>query len=131
MLIKLIVLFTILPFVELAILLKLNTYIGFGYTLSIVFLTGILGAYMSRLQGKQVISRIKTEIKNGRMPGEELINGLCILVGGIMLITPGILTDVFGFFLVLPVTRQIMKSYLKRRLKKMIQEGRIDIYFRW
>jgi len=131
MLMKLILLFTLTPVVELAILFKLNSYIGFGYTLGLVLLTGIVGAYMAKSQGKMILTRIKWEMQEGRMPGEELLNGLCVLVGGVMLLTPGILTDTFGFILVFPVTRQMVKLYLKDKLRKMMEEGKVNLYFRW
>ena len=131
MLMRLILLFTLIPIVELAILFKLNNYIGFTYTIGIVFLTGIVGAYMAKSQGRMILMRIKWEMQEGRMPGEELLNGLCVLIGGVMLLTPGILTDTIGFILVFPVTREIVKLYIKAKLKKMIEEGKVHLYFRW
>ncbi|AKL96669.1 phage effecting protein FxsA [Clostridium aceticum] len=130
MLLKLILLFTIVPIVELAILLRLSSYIGVGYTLLIVFFTGIMGAYLARSEGKGVIRRIKLEMAQGRMPGDELINGLCVIVGGALLLTPGIFTDVIGFSLVIPVTRAAIKSTVRSKMKRMIEEGTFMFYFR-
>lgn len=131
MLMKLILLFTITPLAELTILFKLSDSIGFGYTLGIVLFTGILGAYLAKSQGKQILFRIKYEMNEGRMPGDQLINGLCVLIGGAMLLTPGILTDTVGFLLVIPVTREVVKIYLKEKLSNMIREGNTNIYFKW
>ncbi|KXG74928.1 FxsA family protein [Thermotalea metallivorans] len=131
MLMRFILLFTLVPLVELAILFKINQYIGFGYTLGIVVLTGVLGAYLAKSQGKQILTRIKMEMMEGRMPGEELINGLCVLIGGAMLLTPGILTDTVGFILVIPFPREIVKMYVKSKFRKMIHEGSVHMYFRW
>lgn len=131
MLMRFILLFTLVPLVELAILFKINQYIGFGYTLGIVVLTGVLGAYLAKSQGKQILTRIKMEMMEGRMPGEELINGLCVLIGGAMLLTPGVLTDTVGFILVIPFTREIVKMYIKSKFRKMIHEGSVHMYFRW
>ncbi|AOY74752.1 FxsA family protein [Clostridium formicaceticum] len=130
MLLKLILLFTIVPIVELAILLKLSNYIGLGYTLLIVLITGILGASLARSEGRGVIRRIKLEMAQGRMPGDELINGLCVVVGGALLLTPGIFTDVIGFSLVIPVTRAAIKSTVRGKIKKMIEEGSFMFYYR-
>ncbi|SET46659.1 UPF0716 protein FxsA [Natronincola peptidivorans] len=130
MLLKLILLFTIVPIVELAILLKLSSYIGVGYTLLIVFFTGIAGAYLAKSEGRGVIRRIKMEMSQGRMPGDELINGLCIIVGGALLLTPGIFTDAIGFSLVIPVTRAMIKTTIKSRIRKMIDEGTVTFYFK-
>ena len=131
MFMRLVLLFTVTPVVELAILFKLNDYIGLGYTIGIVLLTGLIGAYMAKSQGKIILSRIRLEMQDGRMPGEELLNGLCVLIGGVLLLTPGILTDSLGFILVFPITREIVKIYLKRKLRDMIEEGKVNYYFRW
>ncbi|MDF2546343.1 MAG: fxsA [Anaerosolibacter sp.] len=131
MLMRLILLFTMVPLIELAILFKLNQYVGLGYTLGIVIFTGVLGAYLAKSQGNQILFRIKMEMGEGRMPGDELINGLCVLIGGAMLLTPGILTDTTGFILVLPGTRHLVKVFIKNKLRKMIDEGKVNFYFRW
>ncbi|MBS3995143.1 MAG: FxsA family protein [Alkaliphilus sp.] len=131
MFMKLILLFTMTPVVELAILFKINEYIGLGYTIAIVLLTGLVGAYMAKSQGRAILSRIRLEMQEGRMPGDELLNGLCVLVGGVLLLTPGILTDSLGFILVFPITRQMMKIHIKRKLKDMIEEGKVNLFFRW
>ncbi|QEK11594.1 membrane protein FxsA [Crassaminicella thermophila] len=131
MLVKLILLFTIVPLVELALLFKLNAYIGLFSTLGIVIFTGVLGAYLAKSQGREILFRIRYEMREGRLPGEELINGLCVLVGGAMLLTPGILTDTLGFILVIPITREVVKVYIKKKLRKMLDEGSINFYFRW
>lgn len=128
---RLILLFTMVPLIELAILFKLNQYVGLGYTLGIVIFTGVLGAYLAKSQGNQILFRIRTEMGEGRMPGDELINGLCVLIGGAMLLTPGILTDTTGFILVLPGTRHLVKVFIKNKLRKMIDEGKVNFYFRW
>lgn len=131
MLTKLILLFTIVPIVELSLLFKLNGYIGFVYTLGIVIFTGVLGAYLAKSQGREILFRLKYEMGQGRLPGEQLINGLCVLVGGAMLLTPGILTDMLGFILVIPITREVVKVYIKAKLQKMVNEGNANFYFRW
>ncbi|MEJ8554065.1 FxsA family protein [Tepidibacter sp. Z1-5] len=128
---RLILLFTIVPFVELAILFKLNDYIGFFSTIGIVIFTGVLGAYLAKSQGKEILFRIRHEMQDGRLPGDQLINGLCVLVGGAMLLTPGILTDMVGFILVIPVTREFVKGFVKDKLQRMVDEGKVNLYFRW
>ena len=131
MLMRLILLFTIVPLVELAILFKLNAYIGFFSTIGIVIFTGVLGAYLAKSQGKEILFRIRYEMQDGRLPGDQLINGLCVLVGGAMLLTPGILTDMVGFTLVIPVTREFVKGFVKDKLQRMVDEGKVNLYFRW
>jgi len=131
MLMRLILLFTIVPLVELAILFKLNAYIGFFSTIGIVIFTGVLGAYLAKSQGKEILFGIRHEMQDGRLPGDQLINGLCVLVGGAMLLTPGILTDMVGFTLVIPVTREFVKGFVKDKLQRMVDEGKVNLYFRW
>jgi len=121
MLFKLILLFTITPIIELAILIKLGQEIGLWQTLAIVIGTGILGASLAKWQGWGVIRRIRYDLENARMPTQALFDGLLILVGGTLLLTPGIITDLLGFFLLIPPSRRLVQVYLKRRFKKSIE----------
>ena len=125
MLIYLILLFTVLPVMELALLIKVGTIIGVFNTVLIVFLTGILGSYLARLQGFVVINKIQENLSRGIMPSSELIDGVMILAGGVLLIIPGFITDVVGLFLLIPWTRTLVKILLKRKLKSMAEKGRV------
>lgn len=130
MLPKLILLFTLVPIIELFILFKLAEITSAWMTIGIVLFTGIAGAYLAKSQGKIVLSKIKNELNQGKLPGNQLLNGLCILIGGALLLTPGIITDVTGFLLVIPITRELYKEYIKRKFKDMIARGNVNIYFR-
>jgi UPF0716 protein FxsA len=130
MLFRLLLLFTVIPIVELAVLLRINQQIGIGYTLLLVLLTGIAGAWLAKNEGHVIFFRIRNEIREGRMPGDELVNGLCVLIGGVLLITPGILTDLTGFLLIIPLTRSLIKQKIKNKMRQMIQEGNVNIYYR-
>lgn len=130
MLLRLITLFTITPLVELYLLFKLSDLTSPSTTIAIVLLTGIIGAYLAKSQGRIILNKIKVKLSYGDMPGDELINGLCVLIGGALLLTPGIITDFLGFTLVLPGTRDIYKIYIKEKLRKMIDKGDIHIYRR-
>lgn len=123
MLLKLILLFTAIPVVELALLLEVNKHIGFNYTILIVIVTGVVGSYLARSQGRGILNNIKFAMSQGEMPGDELINGLCVIVGGAFLITPGLLTDFAGFILVIPHTRMLFKLYIRSKMKDMIHRG--------
>ena len=112
----LLVLFIAIPFIELTLLLSLAEHVGAPATLGLIVLTGILGASLARWQGWKTYERINTELQNQRMPGEALADAGMILVAGALLLTPGILTDVFGFSLLVPICRSfyrrlIMKSF--------------------
>ncbi|NIP30143.1 MAG: FxsA family protein [Candidatus Dadabacteria bacterium] len=123
MLIRLILLFTIIPLVELALLIKIGGIIGLLPTIIIVILTGILGAALTRSQGIKTLNNIRNELNRGSIPKENLLNGVLILAGGIVLLTPGLLTDLFGFLLLIPPTREIFKKLLKEKLKEHIERN--------
>ena len=121
----LILLFTVVPITELTLLIKIGQYIGVGYTLGIVVLTGIAGAYLAKLQGLITLRRIQQDINNGRMPADKLFDGVLILCSGILLLTPGLITDLIGFMGLLPLTRNLFKRWLKQKIKAMIAHGRV------
>jgi UPF0716 protein FxsA len=111
---KLLFLFILVPFIEISLLIKLGSFIGFWPTLLIQLLTGILGASLARLQGLLVWKKIQLEFQSGRLPAEDMLNAVLILAAGIVLMTPGLLTDLLGFSLLLPTTRNIFKRWLRR-----------------
>jgi len=130
MLFRLILLFTITPIIELFLLLQLSKVTSVWATVGLVLVTGITGAYLAKSQGRLIITKIRTELNEGRMPGDQLLNGLCVLVGGALLLTPGIITDIFGFTLVIPGTREIFKVFVKKILSKKLQDGSVNIHYR-
>ncbi len=120
---RLLILFTVVPLVELALLIKIGNVIGLWPTIFIVIATGVLGAALARSQGTQVIGGIRAEIAEGRPPTESLLNGLLVLVGGVVLLTPGLLTDLLGFSLLIPLTRNWFKNKLQSRLRKYAERN--------
>ena len=128
MFIQLLFLFVVVPFVELYILIELGTRIGAMPTLGIVIITGIAGAALAKHQGLEVLRRIQTEMKYMQMPGDAMFDGVLVLVGGILLMTPGILTDITGFLLLIPFSRSIFKLYLKEWIRRKIQSGEVVYY---
>lgn len=130
MLATLMALFIILPFVELFILLKLGSIIGTLPTLAIVIITGMTGAALARHQGLEVLRRIRTEMEYGRMPGDALIEGVLVLIGGVLLLTPGILTDSVGFLLLIPGSRSLFKQYLRQWIGRKIMSGQVTYHSR-
>lgn len=130
MLFRLILLFTITPIIELLLLTQLSKITSIWTTVALVLTTGIAGAYLAKSQGRLIITKIRTELNEGRMPGDQLLNGLCVLVGGALLLTPGIITDVLGFTLVIPVTREIFKVFVKNLLSRKLQDGSMNIHYR-
>ena len=122
----LILLFTLLPALELAIIIKAGTYIGIFNTLFIIVFTGVIGAYLARLQGFIILNKIQSSLNQGKMPSSELLDGLMILAGGIVLLTPGFITDAIGFFLLIPATRVLIKSRVKKFFEGMIRKGHVS-----
>ena len=111
---RLLFLFIFIPIAELYLLIMLGSRIGFMPTLGLIVFTGILGASLARQQGLSTLAKIQSELRSGRPPTDKLIEGAMIVVGGIVLITPGILTDLFGFALMVPKFRKNLASNLKK-----------------
>ena len=115
---KLLILFITVPLLELTLLIKIGTLIGTFNTILLILITGILGAALTKQQGLGVITRIREDMALGKVPSDELFNGVCILVGGFLLLTPGLLTDALGFSLLIPSAREGIKKYLRYKLEQ-------------
>jgi len=124
---KLFLIFAVIPLIELAILIKIGTYIGALNTITLVILTAIIGAYMVRQEGLGVLYRIQKNMNEGQFPADELIDGIMILLAGALLLTPGVFTDVIGFLMVFPVSRNFIRKFIKRYLDKKISPRDIHI----
>lgn len=117
---KLFFLFVTVPLIELAILLVLGSErygIGLLPTIAIVILTGLGGAWLARLQGFAAFRRIREDLAAGRMPTDAMTDALLIFLAGAFLMTPGILTDLAGFTLLVPAGRTLVKYWLFRWFK--------------
>ena len=125
---KLLILFVIVPVTELYILIEVGKKIGSLTTIGIIILTGIIGAYLVKSQGFMILKKIQNDLNEGIMPGDSLIQGVIILAGGILLLTPGFVTDIIGFIFLIPVSRRVVKKYLLKWLKGKIKEG--NFYYR-
>jgi UPF0716 protein FxsA len=117
----LILLFCAVPLVELYLLFALAGRIGPGPTFLLVIGTGIIGATLAKLQGFHILRRIQVELANQRMPTTSLVDGAMILMAGALLLTPGILTDLFGFSLLLPPVRAVYRQLITSYLRKHVQ----------
>ncbi|CAN7291850.1 FxsA family protein [Rossellomorea sp. LjRoot5] len=118
----------IIPALEIGLLVLSGQAIGLVPTVLLIITTGILGAYLAKKQGIETIRKAQRDMQYGQMPGEAIMDGLCILVGGILLLTPGFVTDAFGFLLLLPPTRRMFKPYFFRLFKRWINKGNVIIY---
>jgi UPF0716 protein FxsA len=124
---RLILVFTIVPLAELYILIKIGSYIGGFNTILLVLMTTVLGALLARLQGLRTLRQIQLSLSQGQIPAEELIDGVLILFGGILLVMPGVLTDLFALVLLLPFTRTYFKRWLRRRFDRMMASGNVRL----
>jgi len=119
----LLILFTVVPALEFYLLFKLGSHIGAIPTFLIIITTGIAGAFLSKTQGLAIISKIQTELNNNQIPAKEILHGFLIFGGGLLLLTPGFLTDLLGFLMVIPGSRHLLASYLIVLLKTKLKDG--------
>ncbi|WP_347242663.1 FxsA family protein, partial [Thermogutta sp.] len=111
-------LFLIFPFVELALLLWMAAHVGWLPTLALVVVTAIVGAAEVRREGFRVWIRFNEQLARGELPTDAMFDGLLVLVAGVLLLTPGLITDVIGFALLFPPTRHLIKQALRRYLQQ-------------
>lgn len=124
-------LFLVVPFVELALLLEVGGRLGAVPTLALIFGTGFAGAWLARHQGLQVLRAIQTDLDAGRLPGDALFDGILVLVAAAFLVAPGILTDTAGLLCLAPGSRAVIKRLLARWLERRMQSGTIRFDMRF
>lgn len=127
MLLRLFLCFTLIPVIELYLLIKMGTIIGGVNTILIVILTGFAGAWLARMEGMNTMMKVRRNLDQGIMPAEDLMDALIILIAGLVLITPGLMTDVFGLMLLWPVTRNAFKRFLRKKFDEIQAKGNINI----
>jgi len=125
-----VILFVVAFGLELWGLITIGSWIGGWNTVVLVILTGILGAWLAKQQGMQVFRMVQHQLARGQMPTDSLIDGVLILIGGILLLLPGFVTDVIGLVFLIPYTRMIIRYLLKRWLWNLISSGRVQLFFR-
>lgn len=128
MFIKLLIIFIFIPLLEIYILLEAGRIVGLAPTISLIILTGIAGAWLARSQGVEILRRIQQETSMGQMPAGTLIDGALILVGGLLLLTPGFFTDALGFSFLIPLTRELWRKGLSVWLEKQVRQGSVTIH---
>ncbi len=108
--------FLTVPIVEIYLLIKVGQVIGAGWTVALVVLTAIIGVWLLRLQGLSTLLRARHKLEHDELPAQELLEGVCLVIAGALLLTPGFFTDGVGFLLLLPPTRQWLVRRLAARL---------------
>ncbi|WP_372651599.1 FxsA family protein [Halobacteriovorax sp.] len=121
----LVLLFTVIPAIEIYLLFSIGAQIGGLNTLAVVILTGVVGASLAKSQGLAILGSIQNDLNRGALPTTQLMHGLLVFGGGLLLLTPGFLTDIIGLSMVFPGTRHILIIFLKDYFEKAIKSGNI------
>ncbi len=128
MFLRLLFLLTIVPFLELYFLIKLSDSIGFGNTLLVVLATGVLGAWMLRQQGHSILQELQQQGAQGQLPSDAIAKGLFTFIGGVLLLTPGVLTDALGLSFIFPLTQRLWKKFFLKQWQQGVQSGSIHVF---
>ena len=124
---KLFLAFTLVPAIEIFLFIRLGGAIGIFNTFLVVILTGVIGAGLARWQGAETMFRIRQSLARGETPAEEMIDAALIFVAGMVLLTPGFLTDTMGILLLWPVTRRYFKIFLRRKFDQWMASGQVTV----
>src|SRR4051795_905150 len=111
----LIVLFIVVPIAELAVIIQVGQLIGVWWTIALLLADSILGSMLMRSQGRLAWRRFNAAIAEGRAPTREALDGVLVIFGGALLLTPGFITDVFGLLFLIPPTRVLVRRLIVRR----------------
>ena len=126
--IRLFILFAVIPVFEIYLLIKIGGLIGSLPTVAALLLISLTGAWLVRQQGFEILRRIQYELGEGRLPAAELLDGAMVLVGGVLLMTPGFFTDFLGLFFLFPITRVLIKQVIARWIQGRLTKGVITIH---
>lgn len=118
---KLLLLFTVVPVVELYLLITIGQRLGAEWTIALVLVTGLTGASLARREGARVLRNWQEAMSRGEMPKEGVVSSLLVLVGGVLLVTPGVVTDVTGLLLLVPWSRRWIAGIVRTQLEKRMQ----------
>lgn len=124
---RLALLFVIVPVVELMLLIELGQLVGLLPTFMLVMFTGVAGAWLARAEGLRVLFQFQKELASGRLPGQAMLDGIAVLVGGAFLVTPGVLTDFVGFSLLFPPSRHWIQRRVRAAMERSIRDGTVRV----
>ena len=127
MFIKLLIILIFMPILELYVLIESGRQIGVGPTVLLVVLTGIAGSWLMRHQGMALLGRVQRDLATGQLPPGTLLDGVLVLVGGILLLPPGFCSDLVGFSMLVPGTRRLWTRMVQRWLARQLASGRLNI----
>jgi len=128
--VKFLLLFTLVPLVEIWLLIEIGGIIGSVPTILLIASTGFVGVFLAKYQGLAVLRKMQMDMEAGIMPGDPMFDGACILVGGALLLTPGLITDLVGFSLLLPFTRLFYKAAARKYLTHRMEGDSFQVWWR-
>lgn len=119
--------FLIVPVVELWAILQVGDWIGGWNTFLLIIAMSAVGAYFTRAEGRKIWLEAQQQMQSGQMPGRAMIDGICVLLGGILLLMPGFFTDLIGILMLLPITRPFIRHMVLQWLEKRMRNGSFTI----
>lgn len=122
---RLLILFLLVPLVEIYVLIKVGSVLGAGITIILVIFTAVVGAYLARSEGAQAMLRVRANMEQGIMPGDDILDALLILVAGLVLLTPGFVTDFFGLLLLFKPSRRVIRKFVREKLEEWIKNREV------
>ena len=122
--------FAVGTFIEIYFLKVISGYISILNTLSLIMFTFLIGNIIGRSWGKEFFEKMQWHLRSQSMPGDEVLNGSVMALSGMMLVTPGVITDLIGVLILFPVTRGIFKNIAERIVRKKIARGELYYFFR-
>jgi UPF0716 protein FxsA len=125
----LVLLLIALPIAEIAVIIKVGSWLGVGNTIGLLLAISVLGIWLVKRQGIGVLRRMREQTNAGRVPGNEIVDGVLLLLAGALLIPPGFITDAFGLLLLIPPVRSGIRAFTRRRLgRRTIRRVEIHRY---
>lgn len=122
-------LFVIVPIIEISLLIQVGDWIGGWNTIGIIIITALIGAHLVRQQGLQTLMQAQRKMQQGEMPGQEMAEGLLLAVAGVLLVTPGFVTDFLGLLFAFPGSRTaIARKLMARMVVTNVQQGSYQSY---
>ncbi|QXE00686.1 FxsA family protein [Terribacillus sp. DMT04] len=123
-------LFILFPALEVTVFIWTGAEIGFLWLFLLIMLTGVLGVALARREGLQTYRRAREQMQNGQPPTDELLNGMCILIGGFLLLLPGFISDLLGLLFLLPFSRRKLRYWVQALLMRLVAKNTIRVYRR-
>ncbi|OBZ12370.1 FxsA family protein [Bacillus sp. FJAT-26390] len=119
--------FIVVPLVELIGIFTVGNWIGGWNTFFILIVMGLAGAYLARAEGRRVWGEAQRQMQAGQIPGQSILDGLCVLAGGLLLLMPGFISDIVGVTLLIPATRVFYRQMMLHWLEKRMRNGNFKI----